>query len=290
MKKTSLLEDKKKELLKLSDNKGYITANSLNEIFDDENLTSEDIDGIYDFLKEKEIEIVSADLNEEKVEVKEEKTKKKAKIDLSPIKTLEERKEELLVIGKNNGFLTFEQLANVLKGLEMDAESLDDLYNFLRENNIEVVEDEGEVGASDDLLDFDDLDFDESTLPKNLSINDPVRMYLKEIGRISLLSLDEEMELSKRIEEGDEEAKRILAESNLRLVVSIAKRYVGRNLSFLDLIQEGNIGLMKAVDKFDSSKGFKFSTYATWWIRQVHVGYRCRTRRKRLWSKGEVLI
>ena len=269
MKKTSLLEDKKKELLKLSDNKGYITANSLNEIFDDENLTSEDIDGIYDFLKEKEIEIVSADLNEEKVEVKEEKTKKKAKIDLSPIKTLEERKEELLVIGKNNGFLTFEQLANVLKGLEMDAESLDDLYNFLRENNIEVVEDEGEVGASDDLLDFDDLDFDESTLPKNLSINDPVRMYLKEIGRISLLSLDEEMELSKRIEEGDEEAKRILAESNLRLVVSIAKRYVGRNLSFLDLIQEGNIGLMKAVDKFDSSKGFKFSTYATWWIRQA---------------------
>ena len=269
MKKTSLLEDKKKELLKLSDNKGYITANSLNEIFDDEDLTSEDIDGIYDFLKEKEIEIVSADLNEEKVEVKEEKTKKKAKIDLSPIKTLEERKEELLVIGKNNGFLTFEQLANVLKGLEMDAESLDDLYNFLRENNIEVVEDEGEVGASDDLLDFDDLDFDESTLPKNLSINDPVRMYLKEIGRISLLSLDEEMELSKRIEEGDEEAKRILAESNLRLVVSIAKRYVGRNLSFLDLIQEGNIGLMKAVDKFDSSKGFKFSTYATWWIRQA---------------------
>ena len=104
---------------------------------------------------------------------------------------------------------------------------------------------------------------------KNASINDPVRMYLKEIGKISLLSLDEELALSKRVEEGDEEAKRLLAESNLRLVVSIAKRYVGRNLSFLDLIQEGNIGLMKAVDKFDASKGYKFSTYATWWIRQA---------------------
>ncbi len=106
-------------------------------------------------------------------------------------------------------------------------------------------------------------------MPKNASINDPVRMYLKEIGKISLLSLDEELALSKRVEEGDEEAKRLLAESNLRLVVSIAKRYVGRNLSFLDLIQEGNIGLMKAVDKFDASKGYKFSTYATWWIRQA---------------------
>ena len=106
-------------------------------------------------------------------------------------------------------------------------------------------------------------------MPKNASINDPVRMYLKEIGKISLLSSDEELALSKRVEEGDEEAKRILAESNFRLVVSIAKRYVGRNLSFLDLIQEGNIGLMKAVDKFDASKGYKFSTYATWWIRQA---------------------
>ena len=106
-------------------------------------------------------------------------------------------------------------------------------------------------------------------MPKNASINDPVRMYLKEIGKISLLSLDEELALSKRVEEGDEEAKKTLAESNLRLVVSIAKRYVGRNLSFLDLIQEGNIGLMKAVDKFDASKGYKFSTYATWWIRQA---------------------
>ena len=187
---------------------------------------------------------------------------------MEEIKTFETRKEELLKKGKENGFLTFEELAESLKGLEMDAESLDELYNFLNDNNIEVVAD-GEVDSSDEGGDVDDLLLDDVSLPKNLSINDPVRMYLKEIGRISLLSLDEELELSKRIEEGDEEAKTLLAESNLRLVVSIAKRYVGRNLSFLDLIQEGNIGLMKAVDKFDSSKGYKFSTYATWWIRQA---------------------
>lgn len=188
---------------------------------------------------------------------------------MNEIKTFEERKEELLKKWKEKGFLTFEELAAALKGLDMDSESLDDLYNFLNDNNIEVVADSeidegGESGDGDVDLLLEDIE-----IPKNLSINDPVRMYLKEIGKISLLSLDEELELSKRIDEGDEEAKAILAESNLRLVVSIAKRYVGRNLSFLDLIQEGNIGLMKAVDKFDSSKGYRFSTYATWWIRQA---------------------
>ena len=190
---------------------------------------------------------------------------------MNEIKTFEERKNELLKKGKENGFLTFEELADALKGLEMDAESLDDLYNFLNDNNIEVVADsEIDSDDEDDSSDsVEDLLNEDITLPKNLSINDPVRMYLKEIGKISLLTLDEELELSKKIEEGDEEAKSKLAESNLRLVVSIAKRYVGRNLSFLDLIQEGNIGLMKAVDKFDSSKGYKFSTYATWWIRQA---------------------
>ena len=192
---------------------------------------------------------------------------------MEEIKTYEERKEELLKKGKENGFLTFEELANALKGLEMDAESLDDLYNFLNENNIEVVADsEITDDNEEDGNPTDDVELllnEDISLPKNLSINDPVRMYLKEIGKISLLSLEEELDLSKRIEEGDEEAKARLAESNLRLVVSIAKRYVGRNLSFLDLIQEGNIGLMKAVEKFDSSKGYKFSTYATWWIRQA---------------------
>lgn len=188
---------------------------------------------------------------------------------MNEIKTFEERKEELLKKGKEKGFLTFEELAAALKGLDMDSESLDDLYNFLNDNNIEVVADSEIDAGSEDGGGADDLLLEDIEIPKNLSINDPVRMYLKEIGKISLLSLDEELELSKRIDEGDEEAKAILAESNLRLVVSIAKRYVGRNLSFLDLIQEGNIGLMKAVDKFDSSKGYRFSTYATWWIRQA---------------------
>ena len=188
---------------------------------------------------------------------------------MNEIKTFEERKEELLKKGKEKGFLTFEELAAALKGLDMDSESLDDLYNFLNDNNIEVVADSEIDAGAEDGGEVDDLLLEDIEIPKNLSINDPVRMYLKEIGKISLLSLDEELELSKRIDEGDEEAKAILAESNLRLVVSIAKRYVGRNLSFLDLIQEGNIGLMKAVDKFDSSKGYRFSTYATWWIRQA---------------------
>ena len=187
---------------------------------------------------------------------------------MKEIKTFEQRKEELLKKGKEKGVLTYEELAESLKGLELDADSLDELYNAFHDNNIEIISENFEdEDDSDD--DSEEISIEDVALPKNASINDPVRMYLKEIGKISLLSLDEELALSKRVEEGDEEAKRLLAESNLRLVVSIAKRYVGRNLSFLDLIQEGNIGLMKAVDKFDASKGYKFSTYATWWIRQA---------------------
>jgi RNA polymerase primary sigma factor len=182
---------------------------------------------------------------------------------IDEIKTLDERKKTLIKTGREKGYITFEELAEELKGLELDSDTLDDLYNVFLELDIEVVSDEGDK-EEEDKAEFIDL-----SLPKTVSINDPVRMYLKEIGKISLLSLTEELELSKRVAEGDEEAKNILAESNLRLVVSIAKRYVGRNLSFLDLIQEGNIGLMKAVEKFDASKGYKFSTYATWWIRQA---------------------
>ena len=187
---------------------------------------------------------------------------------MKEIKTFEQRKEELLKKGKEKGVLTYEELAESLKGLELDADSLDELYNAFHDNNIEIISENFEdEDDSDDA--GEEISIEDVALPKNASINDPVRMYLKEIGKISLLSLDEELALSKRVEEGDEEAKRLLAESNLRLVVSIAKRYVGRNLSFLDLIQEGNIGLMKAVEKFDYDKGYKFSTYATWWIRQA---------------------
>ena len=182
---------------------------------------------------------------------------------LNEVKTLEERKEELVKKGREQGYITYEQLANSLKGLDLDADSLDDLYNVLMENSIAVVSEDESEGGSEKLL------LDDNTITKDLNINDPVRMYLKEIGQIKLLTMDEELELADRIVNGDEEAKTILAEANLRLVVSIAKRYVGRGMLFLDLIQEGNIGLMKAVEKFDVSKGYKFSTYATWWIRQA---------------------
>ncbi len=184
------------------------------------------------------------------------------------IKTLEERKNKLLAKGKKQGFITYEQLAEELKGLDVDSDSLDELYNALVEANIDIVTEDGSDDASGEEI-TDDVVVEDITLSKDVKINDPVRMYLKEIGRINLLTSDEEFEYAKRAEEGDEEAKRMLAESNLRLVVSIAKRYVGRGMLFLDLIQEGNIGLMKAVDKFDPTKGYKFSTYATWWIRQA---------------------
>ncbi|MCI8461144.1 MAG: RNA polymerase sigma factor RpoD [Bacilli bacterium] len=184
------------------------------------------------------------------------------------IKTLDERKNKLLTLGKKQGYVTYEQLAGELKGLEVDSDTLDELYNFLVENEIDIVSEDGSDDASGEEI-TQDMSVENLTLSKDVKINDPVRMYLKEIGRINLLTSDEEFEYAKRAEEGDEEAKRLLAESNLRLVVSIAKRYVGRGMLFLDLIQEGNIGLMKAVDKFDPTKGYKFSTYATWWIRQA---------------------
>ncbi|MBQ6282252.1 MAG: RNA polymerase sigma factor RpoD [Bacilli bacterium] len=185
---------------------------------------------------------------------------------MNEIKTFEERKKILVKIGKEKGYITFEELAENLKGLEMDSDSLDELYNLFHDMGIEVVSEDVDDGSNE--TEGGEVIGDLS-IPKTVSINDPVRMYLKEIGKISLLSLDEELELSEKVANGDVEAKNKLAESNLRLVVSIAKRYVGRNLSFLDLIQEGNMGLMKAVDKFDATKGYKFSTYATWWIRQA---------------------
>ena len=192
---------------------------------------------------------------------------------INEVKTFDERKEELLVLGKKEGFITFEQLAEALKGLDIDSDALDELYNLFIENGITVVSGEensgGEAASPENVKEEEVELLTDEDLTKDININDPVRMYLKEIGRISLLSPEEEAELSIRVADGDEEAKNILAESNLRLVVSIAKRYVGRGLLFLDLIQEGNIGLMKAVEKFDYDKGYKFSTYATWWIRQA---------------------
>ncbi|MDD3995969.1 MAG: RNA polymerase sigma factor RpoD [Bacilli bacterium] len=184
---------------------------------------------------------------------------------MNEIKSFELRKKHLIKKGKNKGYITYEELAEELKGLELDADNLDELYNTFHDMGIEVVSEEAD--STEEVVDV--AGGEDLSVPKTISINDPVRMYLKEIGKISLLTQDEELELSERVTKGEQEAKNRLAEANLRLVVSIAKRYVGRKLSFLDLIQEGNMGLMKAVEKFDSSKGFKFSTYATWWIRQA---------------------
>lgn len=187
---------------------------------------------------------------------------------INEIKSFEERKKELLELGKkNDNKITFEELAEHLKGIEPDSDSLDELYNLFVQNGIEIVSTENHEEEVDEDDDGEIIINDNST--KDIKINDPVRMYLKEIGRINLLTSEEEYEYALQVEEGNEDAKRILAESNLRLVVSIAKRYVGRGMAFLDLIQEGNIGLMKAVEKFNPSKGYKFSTYATWWIRQA---------------------
>lgn len=182
------------------------------------------------------------------------------------IKTFEERKEELLSMGKLKGFITYEQIAESLKGIEPDADSLEELHNLLYEEGINVTS----ANDTDEDVEADGKKaIEELIVSKDIKINDAVRMYLKDIGKINLLTHEEEIDLASRVEQGDVEAGKKLVEANLRLVVSIAKRYVGRNMQFLDLIQEGNVGLMKAMEKFDLSKGFKFSTYATWWIRQA---------------------
>lgn len=184
--------------------------------------------------------------------------------------TLEQVKEQLIELGKKRSSLTYKDIMEKLAPFDQDPEQMDDFFEQLAEMGIEVNnETEDDIGMGQD-EEHDDFHLDDDlSLPPGIKINDPVRMYLKEIGRVPLLSADDEVDLAKRIEQGDEEAKRRLAEANLRLVVSIAKRYVGRGMLFLDLIQEGNMGLIKAVEKFDHTKGYKFSTYATWWIRQA---------------------
>lgn len=172
--------------------------------------------------------------------------------------------KQLIDKGRKAGILTYKEIMDALEDVDISPEQIEKVYEILESMNIEVINDEEDFNPEQILE--EDLDL---TLPEGISIDDPVRMYLKEIGKVPLLSAEEEIELAKRIEQGDQEAKKKLAEANLRLVVSIAKRYVGRGMLFLDLIQEGNLGLLKAVEKFDFSKGFKFSTYATWWIRQA---------------------
>jgi len=182
--------------------------------------------------------------------------------------------ENLLSKGnKNGGTLTYGELVEALQQEDLTPDEIDRMYDTFSQQGIEIIDDSATADVGDDDIDVDDKDAEEVeidlSVPEGISIDDPVRMYLKEIGRVPLLTADEEVALAKRMQEGDEVAQKRLAEANLRLVVSIAKRYVGRGMLFLDLIQEGNLGLIKAVEKFDYTKGYKFSTYATWWIRQA---------------------
>ena len=181
---------------------------------------------------------------------------------------------------KKKNVLEYQEISDYFKDQPLDAEQMDKIFDFLEASGVDVLritENSADDLMLDDDMDIDGLDDDEEveldkidlSVPEGVSIEDPVRMYLKEIGKVPLLSAEEEIELAKKMEQGDENAKKRLAEANLRLVVSIAKRYVGRGMLFLDLIQEGNLGLIKAVEKFDYRKGYKFSTYATWWIRQA---------------------
>ena len=195
-------------------------------------------------------------------------------------KSREERLSNLIEKGKKAGKLTLKEIADVIDGLNLSQEQMDRFYDTLEELNIETVgedlppiDDDELLPALDELEEIDEVTEEEiaeaDSMVDSYSTDDPVRMYLKEIGKVSLLTQEEEIELAVRMSQGDEEAKRRMAEANLRLVVSIAKRYVGRGMLFLDLIQEGNLGLIMAVEKFDYTKGYKFSTYATWWIRQA---------------------
>ncbi len=188
---------------------------------------------------------------------------------------LNKKLSELIELAKKNrNTLNYIEISDHLKDMELNEDQLEGVLVYLEEHGVDIFPMNGDVDLEniDDIIDDEDIDDEEDmeiTVPDGVSTEDPVRMYLKEIGNIPLLNPDEELSIARKIEEGDEEAKKKLVEANLRLVVSIAKRYVGRGLTFLDLIQEGNLGLIKAVDKFDPEKGYKFSTYATWWIRQA---------------------
>lgn len=180
------------------------------------------------------------------------------------------RVKKLIDLGKRDGVLTYEEIMDSLEDVDLEPDQIDEIYISLGDMGIDIIDDD--EFDDEDAEDLDDEDEDKEDknqiVIKEIDVGDPVKMYLKEIGKVPLLTREEEVELAKRIEAGDEEAKKHLAEANLRLVVSIAKKHIGRGMSFLDLIQEGNLGLIKAVEKFDYTKGYKFSTYATWWIRQ----------------------
>ncbi len=236
----------------------------------------EDVKPVKKASKKKTSEAPSQEVAEEIAPSTEEKPKKRSKKKVEEPKEEKKSKEQvvldLIAEGKKNESLTFEEISSKLAEFELDADQMDTVFETLESMGIEITSGFEEIDLDD--IDEDDIEISKDELedlsvPDSVSIDDPVRMYLKEIGKVPLLTNEEELELSQRMSEGDLKAKKRLAEANLRLVVSIAKRYVGRGMLFLDLIQEGNLGLIKAVEKFDYKKGFKFSTYATWWIRQA---------------------
>ena len=203
---------------------------------------------------------------EKKNDVKDLKEEKDVKDEKKEHNSEDAKIEALIEMGKSKGVLTYKEVMDTLDDLELDSEQIERIYDRFEALNIDVVE---EMEIPDDITsDISELESDLGST-EGVAIDDPVRMYLKEIGKVPLLSAAEEIEIAKRMADGDQDAKKQLAEANLRLVVSVAKRYVGRGMLFLDLIQEGNLGLIKAVEKFDYRKGYKFSTYATWWIRQA---------------------
>lgn len=225
-------------------NKGFVTYDDINNALSMSRVTPEDIEYILAALGSKNIETRKSD-------------DVKPSIDLG--EKINNEVKKLISIGKQKGRLTYDEVGERLAvECEASAEQMEEVFKILASNGIVIYNNMPEYMR-------DDLD----KIMREVSIDDPVKVYLKDIGKVPLLSMEEELELAKRMKEGDEEAKKRLSEANLRLVVSIAKRYVGRGMLFLDLIQEGNMGLMKAVEKFDCTKGFRFSTYATWWIRQA---------------------
>lgn len=237
--------------------------------------------------KKSESTVGTQEVVEESVKVEEKKTTTKkstakksskkadgaenAKSDDARKAAFQKKLAELLELAKDRkNVLEYQEISDYFKELQLSAEQFEAILDFLEKNNIDVLRlqdnDDDIILEDDDDVEVEKIDL---SVPDGISTEDPVRMYLKEIGKVPLLTAEEEIELAKRMELGDQEAKKRLAEANLRLVVSIAKRYVGRGMLFLDLIQEGNLGLIKAVEKFDYRKGYKFSTYATWWIRQA---------------------
>ena len=227
-------------------------------------------------MSKKKVTLTEEELVEQTVEMAETSAEQEAYLldDLAPVRSKDKSTaiSDLVELGRTKGKLTAQEIMDSMEQFDFDPEQMDKLYEQLEANNIQVIDDFANVSLED--LDFnlettETEDTEDPAPTEQVAIDDPVKVYLKEIGRVPLLTPEEETALAMRIIEGDDTAKKRLSEANLRLVVSIAKRYVGRGMQFLDLIQEGNLGLIKAVEKFDYTKGFKFSTYATWWIRQA---------------------